>query len=45
MEKRYTRVEDWKGNVYLFESSGSSSGTSGIVSDAESASNDPNNPP
>ena len=45
MEKRYTRVEDWKGNVYLFESSGSSSGTSGIVTDAESASNDPNNPP
>lgn len=40
IEKRYIRIEDWKGNIYYPESS-SGSTTAGIIVDASEASTDP----
>lgn len=40
MEKRHIRVEDWAGNVYVYNNDSSSS-TAGSIIDSSSASNDP----
>lgn len=40
IEKRYIRIEDWKGNIYYPESA-SGATTAGVIMDAKDASTDP----